>query len=702
MSSQRNRPERKTTPQKRKRVITPPQESVGRSSVEDAGPPPVPVVQERREEGQMVMVESDISIDESDISIDHTTSLTPAFKALLRKQQNSGVAGRAGNGTSELVASTPVGNTSPHTVDPLIRFRQLAEDSLRDGSASAAIFYADKAATLGRWFRDDVMLLAKAYVAAGQHQRAAHILEEQRLLSVEDEWGVRACLLAAKALATAGRHEQCLKLVETCLGEADSESEALRNSTKANTGGGATGGCNPLAALCCLRGRMYAEVDRQARAVTWLKLALAIDYKCIDALQTLLSRHLLSQPEQRDLLRSIQFSPVDENLKILYASLVGGGSEGSGSGTGGAVETLRTFDELDRRGLGDSANVLTSKADFLYHSYDSRSALDVCRSILRTDPHNLECMPVYLASLLDLQIKPQLFFTAHQLADQAPSSALAWHALGCYNLLLTRFEHAWKLFNKAAQAEPSNAIHWVGMGNAAAEQDDSDRAVGAYRAATRASAGSPQPPLYIGMEYLHTNNLGLAQHFLSLASKRSGSNSLEDDSDSCGDPLVLNELGVLAFRRGRHAQACTLFEKALKAASAVITSHGSGVGTAGAQWEPTLVNLGHCHRKLKRYGDAVAAFTRALVFKPNSAGTLAALGYTRHLQGRLEDAIMCYHQALGLKPSDPLMQQLLSRALKDSSTEEERTKSDAFIFQYKRKEKNTALQKALPAPMEMG
>jgi hypothetical protein len=30
---------------------------------------------------------------------------------------------------------------------------------------------------------------------------------------------------------------------------------------------------------------MYAEVDSRTRAAVWLRAALAIDYKCVDALQ---------------------------------------------------------------------------------------------------------------------------------------------------------------------------------------------------------------------------------------------------------------------------------------------------------------------------------------------------------------------------------------------------------------------------------
>lgn len=60
----------------------------------------------------------------------------------------------------------------------------------------------------------------------------------------------------------------------------------------------------------------------------------------------------------------------------------------------------------------------------------------------------------------------------------------------------------------------------------------------AYRTASRLFPASHLPLLYMGMEYLRTNNLSLAYHFL-LAAK----------DLCCTDPLLHNELGVVLFRQ---------------------------------------------------------------------------------------------------------------------------------------------------------
>jgi anaphase-promoting complex subunit 6 len=65
--------------------------------------------------------------------------------------------------------------------------------------------------------------------------------------------------------------------------------------------------------------------------------------------------------------------------------------------------------------------------------------------------------------------------------------------------------------SKATTLEGSFAPAWLGFGNAYAAQDESDQAMAAYRTAARLFAGCHLPALCIGMEYLRTNNLNLAE-----------------------------------------------------------------------------------------------------------------------------------------------------------------------------------------------
>ena len=51
---------------------------------------------------------------------------------------------------------------------------------------------------------------------------------------------------------------------------------------------------------------------------------------------------------------------------------------------------------------------------------------------------------------------------------------------------------------------------WVGMAHSFAIQDESDQAMSIYRTIVRLFPGCAQAHLYMGMEYLRTNNLKTA------------------------------------------------------------------------------------------------------------------------------------------------------------------------------------------------
>jgi tetratricopeptide (TPR) repeat protein len=170
------------------------------------------------------------------------------------------------------------------------------------------------------------------------------------------------------------------------------------------------------------------------------------------------------------------------------------------------------------------------------------------------------------------------------------------------------------------------------------------------------------------------------------------------------DPLVANELGVLAYRNHHYEAAASWLQKALDLVPGTLTAsecleisclsgwwdgRGGWVGgavecvsflahlsgssreavsralfclvlgagarswltpliarrtPAPADWEPTLINLGHALRKLRRWGEALVCYRRALGLVPGQPGTYTALGYTCHLMGDLDRAIENYHK----------------------------------------------------------
>lgn len=512
------------------------------------------------------------------------------------------------------------------------------------------------------------------------------------------EADARARHLAALCLAEGGEWEECLSL----LGDTDDADDALLvaedafspadSAASSELGGESHAGSHAHShraepslnltalpppgdaargALCLLRGRVYEALENRVSAARWYSRALSADPFCYEALEALLGGQMLSERQERALLEGLPLRPQDRWLGLLYQASAkkydGGAAGGEGSAARAIAELEAWAPEGRREGEGGAASdavaagqaqeqvqahgpfasnsdVVASKADLLYSRGDYATAYELTSALLRRDPYCLATMPTHLASALELGLKNELFLRAHRLVDEYPHRAVPWFAVGCYYYCVGNFDSARRYYGKATQLEPSFAPAWLGFGNAFAAQDESDQAMAAYRSASRLFAGCHLPLVAIGMEYQRTNNQALAAQFFAQARKVCDS-----------DPLVHNELGVLAYRSNDFAGAEEHFRRALSLVPP----------RQRAAWESAESNLGHALRKQRRYAEAAACYERSLALAPRCAATHAALGFTRHLQGRYMDAVEHYHKALGLRPDDVLTADMLTVALSE-------------------------------------
>jgi len=285
---------------------------------------------------------------------------------------------------------------------------------------------------------------------------------------------------------------------------------------------------------------------------------------------------------------------------------------------------------------------VSCQAEWCYHRGDFQASYDTTKALLDRDPYQLTCLPVHLAAAVELRKKNDLFLLSHRLVEEYPTRAIAWFAVGCYYLCIRHYDSARRYFSKATTLESTFAPAWLGFGNAFTAQDESDQAMAAYRTAARLFAGCHLPLLCIGMEYQRTNNLHLAGQFCEQARALCPT-----------DPLVFNELGVLAYRNRDFAAATRHLSRALELVPEPVPD----------MWEPTVVNMAHALRKQGLYEEAVQWYEKALALCPHAASTYAALGFTYHLGGDLPLAIEFYHKALGLRPEDTFAGEMLSTAL---------------------------------------
>lgn len=120
-----------------------------------------------------------------------------------------------------------------------------------------------------------------------------------------------------------------------------------------------------------------------------------------------------------------------------------------------------------------------------------------------------------------------------------------------------------------------------------------------------------------------------------------------------GDPLLMNERGIMAYNHGEYEKAATLFQEALELAQVTQSSKRS--------WATTYINLGTSYRRLgyvfffdvicvifyknvRRLDDALNTYKKVLELDPRHAVALGFLGMVHHLKGDLDQAIVKYHE----------------------------------------------------------
>ena len=112
--------------------------------------------------------------------------------------------------------------------------------------------------------------------------------------------------------------------------------------------------------------------------------------------------------------------------------------------------------------------------------------------------------------LLEKERKHDLYFLAHKLITTVPDSPVAWYVVAVYYYAIGKYEISRNFFMKAFKNDRLYAQAYIGYAHSFATMDESEQAMSAYRSAARLFPASHEANMYIGMEYLRTNNLHTA------------------------------------------------------------------------------------------------------------------------------------------------------------------------------------------------
>ena len=542
----------------------------------------------------------------------------------------------------------------------LTQMRSMARNAFQNPSATAspamAVFYASilysKTQSL-----EDAYLYAQALSTNGEAMRSVRILERAGLFTTAAtlEQRLEAVLLAAQSLSSMEEWTESLTLLETATQHGPSliledDDDAGWQALVQSVHDIPDHTVHPVARLCLLRGRAYNETSNPTRAAVYWKRALRVDPNCVEALDLLLKSSMLTPHEAHNLIATL---PMNMDwLRNLYLARVsvppeeaeerpspptpsfavnGQGVDASSiqmatpsmmfekdennqkmpakvsiqRDVGTAFDQLWTVHKLDK-----APEALALAAERSYRQYDLKSALEYCKELTSIDPLCPTASFVYVATLLALDHKRLLFQLAHEWVEAFPKSAHSWFAVGSYYYACGRYHVAQRHFCRATRLDPQCTEAWIAFGCSFAMSDETDQALASFRAAQRLAPAHHVPLLYMGMEYLRTNHLVLARHFLMAANKTSG-----------GDPLCLHELGVADYQRKEYATAAVWFQRSLVASASRRSESCTDDPVELCQdifWEPTLFNLGQCYRKSRQFEEAARCFEKCQSLCPVS------------------------------------------------------------------------------------
>lgn len=382
------------------------------------------------------------------------------------------------------------------------------------------------------------------------------------------------------------------------------------------------------AAMCYLRGLVFAKQNAFDKAKDCYKQAVLIDVKCFEAFDQLMKNALMSPDEEWAFLESLDFQNLGADgeqgqeaqfVKMLYTTRLS--KYKNPTAFNQATETLGAS-----YNLAQNADLIISKSELLFTQCRFKECLTLCEGIIKDDSYNFAVYPLYLACLHELNMKNKLFLVSHDMADNYPEEPVTWLAVGIYYLTTGKIAEARRFFSKASMMDPHFGPAWIGFAHTFAAEGEHDQAISAYSTAARLFQGTHLPQLFLGMQHLQLNNVTLADEYLNTAFALCKS-----------DPLLLNELGVVFYHKDALKESVQLFTKALQIADDIDSNPKA--------WVATKANLGHAYRRLDMFEKALECFSEVTrTADSNDPQVYSAVGLCHLQAGRPFEAIVSLHE----------------------------------------------------------
>lgn len=520
----------------------------------------------------------------------------------------------------------------------LKKLYDLVIENIINHSYIDSIFFAEKLLTLTEGHPIIVYLLGECYFYNQDYKKVHSLFVKYKLLNYNPNFQI----LAARSLAKNKQYDLCLSVLDVQL-EKPYQNSKIESQKH------------------LLKGNCHEATENKLLAIEDYFECLKKDPSCHEAFNRLIDCYLLNSQQKQQLLTMLNFNAEDKWIQKYYITRIKNEyieekktdkvSESQMqledySNVQFKISDIKAENMFSILNQKNNIDFLCIKAKNAHQKYDIQKAYEICIKAIKNDPLYFDIIPIYCACLLDLNLLGELYYCAHNLIENYSNHPLAWFSIGTYYYLTKKYDTARKFFQKALQIDPNFIQSWIGLAHSFAIQDESDQAMSIYRTIARQFPGCYQAHLYMGQEYLRTNNLKTAILSFNYAKEINPN-----------DPLICNELGVIYFKQKMYIEAKEKYMMAL------------GMCEDAASWilETIYSNLAHTYRKLKDFKNSIKYYEKCITLNPKNPFTYFSLAYTYHISNQLNKAICFYHKSLHFKNDNQFAHDMLNKCLTDAA-----------------------------------
>ena len=530
-----------------------------------------------------------------------------------------------------------------------------------------ALFYAEKCLCISlthdiNSISDNIYKLAKCLFLNKEYSRCVNLIQKYNVIY----YNLNFLILYGQALFNCDDYDSVILYLEK--EQISFESQILDDENEIK---------NLHSIRHLLIGKAYEMKENKQPAIRNYLLALKNDLENIEAFDILINHQLLDASEKQELLNNLNFnenncwlydyyqSKINDNIFMTYKSDVeidlsiskiineinsennmkykrDINLEDMNNYNNNYIANINIMDVLYKN---NDQSLMLMEAEKMFMARDYTNTYKKLKKINEDDFYNLELIPMLCSSMIELNKIVDLYSLAYKLGNNCNDKFIPWYAVGCYYYAIKKYEISRKYFLKCNQLNKNFPEGWVALGNSYAGEDESDQALNAYRTCLRLFPGCHYSNLYIGIEFLRTNNLKTALIAFQ--------NALQLNQN---DPLIYNEIGVVYFKQHMYDEAKNYFIKGIK------MCNEDDVSSA---YQTLMINLGHTYRKLKKLKEALEVYMKLYYIDSKNIDVLNGIGFILSLIGKYNYALDYFHQANFIQSNDSFSITMINKCINE-------------------------------------